>query len=93
MKKTFWAVAVLASASLVAHAGKSVTPIADKPKFSGYIIGQYQANFQANNSKTFNIRMARVACEGHIVHVFECKQQGLKNGKKARLDGVQHHRQ
>lgn len=85
MKKTFWAVAVLASASLVAHAGKSVTPIADKPKFSGYIIGQYQANFQENNSNTFNIRMARVSVGGHLLGEFEYKVQGQINGNTSTL--------
>lgn len=85
MKKTFWAVAVLASASLVAHAGKSVTPIADKPKFSRYIIGQYQANFQENNSNTFNIRMARVSVGGHLLGEFEYKVQGQINGNTSTL--------
>lgn len=63
--------------------GKSVL---SKPKFSGYIIGQYQATFKDNdNSNSFNLRMARLAVTGRVYEDFEYKVQGQINGNTTTL--------
>lgn len=52
-----------------------------KPHFSGYIIGQYQASFQKEQeSNSFNLRMARLAVDGHLPYDVYYKVQGQVNG-------------
>lgn len=57
-----------------------------KPKFSGYIMGQYQYSGQDGaKSNSFNIRMLRLSATGRILDDFEWKVQGQINGNTASL--------
>ena len=58
--------------------------IVGKPKFSGYMIGNYNATFQDdNNSNTFSIRLIRLVMTGRILNDFEYKIQGQVNGNSS----------
>lgn len=60
--------------------------IVSTPKFSGYIMGQYQASTQDDNeSNSFGIRMARLSVDGRIMGDFEYKVQGQVNGNTSTL--------
>ncbi len=51
------------------------------PKFSGYFLGTYVANFQEDNkSNTFNVRLLRLILKGKIFGDFEYTVQGQANG-------------
>lgn len=79
MYRIFPAIAALAVAA-------SAYAQIDKPKFSGYIIGQYQATLKdGDNSNSFAIRMARVSITGRILNDFEYKAQGQINGNTSTL--------
>ena len=68
------------------HSEEDKKEIVSTPKFSGYVIGQYQATLKDNNnSNSFNIRMARVSVTGRIMNDFEYKVQGQINGNTATL--------
>ena len=83
--KTF-ALAVVFSLSAACASAEENEAVFDKPKFSGYIIGQYQANIQeGNTSNSFNLRMARVSVTGHVLGDFEYKIQGQINGNTSTL--------
>ena len=57
-----------------------------KPKFSGYIIGQYNANFkESDKSNSFSLRMIRLSVGGRILDDFEWKIQGQINGNTMTL--------
>lgn len=85
MSKVIIASVILSLATNPLQATGSKAPLASKPKFSGYIIGQYQANFQGSNGNTFNIRMARASVSGRILGEFEYKVQGQVNGNSSTL--------
>ena len=85
MHKSLLSIALVALAYMPIRAGETNTAIIGKPKFSGYIIGQYQANFQGSNSNTFSLRMARVSVGGRILGDFEYKVQGQINGNTSTL--------
>ena len=85
MSKAIIAFVILSLATNPLQAAEDKAPLASKPKFSGYIIGQYQANFQGSNSNTFNIRMARASVSGRILGDFEYKVQGQVNGNSSTL--------
>ncbi len=85
MHKSLLSIALAALAYMPIRAGETNTAIIGKPKFSGYIIGQYQANFQGSNSNTFSLRMARVSVGGRILGDFEYKVQGQINGNTSTL--------
>ncbi len=56
------------------------------PKFSGYFIGNYTANFQKDNeSNAFNIRILRLIVKGRILGDFEYTIQGQANGNTQNL--------
>lgn len=60
--------------------------IFSKPKFSGYLIGQYSASLKDDdNSNSFNIRMIRLVVSGRILNDFEWRIQGQINGNTSRL--------
>lgn len=60
--------------------------LVSKPKFSGYMIGRYQASLQeGNKSNSFSLRMARVSVGGRILDDFEYKIQGQINGNTSAL--------
>ena len=52
MSKVIIASVILSLATNPLQATGSKAPLASKPKFSGYIIGQYQANFQYPHGKS-----------------------------------------
>lgn len=61
-----------------------LSDIVSKPKFSGYLIGNYNATFQDdNNSNTFSIRLIRLVMTGRILNDFEYKIQGQVNGNSS----------
>ena len=61
-----------------------LSDIVGKPKFSGYLIGNYNATFQDdNNSNTFSIRLIRLVMTGRILNDFEYKIQGQVNGNSS----------
>lgn len=61
-----------------------LSDIVSKPKFSGYMIGNYNATFQNdNNSNTFSIRLIRLVMTGRILNDFEYKIQGQVNGNSS----------
>ena len=61
-----------------------LSDIVSKPKFSGYMIGNYNATFQDdNNSNTFSIRLIRLVMTGRILNDFEYKIQGQVNGNSS----------
>lgn len=61
-----------------------LSDIMSKPKFSGYMIGNYNATFQDdNNSNTFSIRLIRLTMTGRILNDFEYKLQGQVNGNSS----------
>lgn len=58
----------------------------DKPKFSGYAIGQYQYSGQHGaESNSFNVRMIRLSLDGRILGDFAYKLQGQINGNTSTL--------
>ena len=58
--------------------------VMSKPKFSGYMIGNYNSTFQDdNNSNTFSIRLIRLVMTGRILNDFEYKLQGQVNGNSS----------
>ena len=58
----------------------------DKPKFSGYAIGQYQYSGQHGaESNSFNARMMRLSLDGRILGDFAYKLQGQINGNTSTL--------
>lgn len=61
-----------------------LSDIMSKPKFSGYMIGNYNSTFQdGNNSNTFSIRLIRLVMTGRILNEFEYKLQGQVNGNSS----------
>ena len=76
---------ILATMNINAQKEEKTMKVFSDIKFSGYIIGQYQANFQGSNSNTFNIRMARASVSGRILGEFEYKVQGQVNGNSSTL--------
>ena len=61
-----------------------LSDIMSKPKFSGYMIGNYNSTFQdGNNSNTFSIRLIRLVMTGRILNDFEYKLQGQVNGNSS----------
>ena len=51
-----------------------LSDIVSKPKFSGYLIGNYNATFQDdNNSNTFRISLIRMLTKGRIINDLEYK--------------------
>ena len=84
MKRAFILFLFLIATSCLHASGEK--QIISGPKLSGYIIGQYQASFQQDNtSNSFNLRMARLSLGGHILHDFEYKIQGQINGNTSTL--------
>lgn len=84
-KQYFLCVAAMALPA-TSFAGGQGKPLFGKPKFSGYIIGQYQASMGGdNNSNTFNLRMARVSVGGRVLGDFEYKVQAQINGNTSTL--------
>ncbi|WP_253952367.1 porin [Xylanibacter muris] len=93
----FGVTAALFSVSVASAVGPVVPPVADKgtdsvrplvgkPKFSGYMIGRYQASLQdGNKSNSFDLRMARLSVGGRILDDFEYKIQGQINGNTSTL--------
>lgn len=62
------------------------TKVFDKPKLSGYAIGQYQYSGQHDaESNTFSVRMVRLSLDGHILGDFAYKLQGQINGNTSTL--------
>jgi hypothetical protein len=60
--------------------------IFDKPKLSGYAIGQYQYSGQHEaESNTFSVRMVRLSLDGRILGDFAYKLQGQINGNTSTL--------
>ena len=60
--------------------------LVSKPKFSGYFIGNYTANFQdGKESNTFNLRILRLILKGRILGDFEYTIQGQANGNTQNL--------
>lgn len=86
MTKTILTIAFATCISTGILAGEKDNELISKPKFSGYIIGQYQADLQeTGNGNTFNLRMARVSVAGRILQDFEYKIQGQINGNTSTL--------
>ncbi len=57
-----------------------------KPKFSGYMMGQYQATIKdGDNSNGFNLRIARMSVTGRVMKDFEYKIQGQINGNTSTM--------
>lgn len=66
--------------------GQDKAKVFDKPKFSGYVIGQYQYNDQPGaESNSFNLRMIRLSIDGRILGDFAYKVQGQINGSTSTL--------
>lgn len=85
MKKTFIAASLLLMAANNA-AAQDKSSIISKPQFSGYFIGQAQATLKdADNSSSFNVRMARLSVGGRILEDFEYKIQGQISGNTSTL--------
>lgn len=60
--------------------------IISQPKFSGYLIGQYQATLKdKSDANTFGIRMLRMSITGRVAENFEYKVQGQINGNTSTL--------
>lgn len=58
----------------------------DKPKLSGYAIGQYQYSGQHDaESNSFSLRMVRLSLEGRLLNDFAYKLQGQINGNTSTL--------
>lgn len=87
--KQLFLTALLATTALLSASAEETgkeKEIASRPKFSGYIMGQYQATLkEGDNSNSFNIRMARLSVTGRILDEFEYKVQGQVNGNTATL--------
>ena len=97
MKKKYIIVAVAAAMSVQMKAAEETETTAketkkefklgdvmSKPKFSGYMIGNYNSTFQDdNNSNTFSIRLIRLVMTGRILNDFEYKLQGQVNGNSS----------
>lgn len=82
MKKLLTTLALMALLPVMGLAQELVT----KPKFSGYFIGNYTANFQdGNESNTFNLRILRLIVKGRILGDFEYTVQGQANGNTQNL--------
>lgn len=81
------ATAEVTTTEMTATENQSAQPeIFSKPKFSGYLIGQYSATMKDNdNSNSFNIRMIRLIVSGKILNDFEWRIQGQVNGNTAKL--------
>lgn len=77
--------AALLMLSLTATA-QNLTKVFDKPRFSGYAIGQYQYSGQNDaEENSFNLRMVRLSLEGHLLNDFTYKLQGQINGNTSTL--------
>lgn len=86
MKKYIIALALAAILPAGSYADDGNKELFSKPKFSGYLIGQYQASLQEDNkSNTFNLRMARLSVSGRVLGDFEYKIQGQINGNTSTL--------
>lgn len=58
----------------------------DKPKLSGYAVVQYQYSSQHDaESNSFDLRIARLALDGHLFNDFAYKLQGQINGNTSTL--------
>lgn len=93
MKKIL-SIAIIASISLAATAANeseekgrdAKQEIFSKPKFSGYLIGQYSASLkEGDKSNSFNLRMIRLTVSGRLLNDFEWRIQGQINGNTSRL--------
>ena len=86
MSKVIIASVILSLATNPLQATGSKAPLASKPKFSGYIMTQYQYSSQENaESNSFNVRMARLSLEGRILKDFYWKTQIQFNGNTSTL--------
>ena len=80
-----YAVAVACLMSFSAFA-QDKAKIFSKPKFSGYVIGQYQYSGQHDaESNTFNLRMIRFSVDGRILNDFAYRVQAQVNGNTSTL--------
>lgn len=86
-KLCLFAVLLASSSALSLHAEtKDEAKVFSKPKFSGYVISQYQYSGQHEaESNTFNIRMIRFSLDGRILNDFAYKVQGQINGNTSTL--------
>ncbi|MGN0281720.1 MAG: porin [Prevotella sp.] len=58
-----------------------LSEVFSKPKFSGYMMGNYNATFKdEGNSNGFSLRMIRLIMTGRVLNDFEYKIQGQING-------------
>lgn len=87
MKRTVITTAIVTLIAMNSMAQESdKKSIISKPTFSGYAIGQYQANMQEDNkSNSFSLRMIRVSVGGRVLDDFEYKIQGQINGNTTTL--------
>ena len=68
------------------NAQSKVDDIFSKPKFSGYMMGQYQSTIKdQDNSNGFNLRIARLSVTGRVLEDFEYKIQGQINGNTSTM--------
>ena len=85
MKKKLWMATLMALASLTL-AAQEKKELFTMPKFSGYFIGNYTADFQeGKESNTFNLRILRLIVKGRILGDFEYTVQAQANGNTQNL--------
>lgn len=85
MKRIFISLLTACVITLNVSAQKS-KEIFSKPKFSGYVIGQYQYSGKDNaESNTFSLRMVRFSLDGRLLNDFAYKVQGQINGNTSTL--------
>ena len=86
IKTCLFAVLLFCSSAYNGVCAQEKTKVFDKPKFSGYAIGQYQYNGQHGaESNTFSVRMVRLSLDGRILGDFAYKLQGQINGNTSTL--------
>ncbi len=86
IKTCLFAVLLFCSSAYNGVCAQEKTKVFDKPKFSGYAIGQYQYNGQHGaESNTFSVRMVRLSLDGRIFGDFAYKLQGQINGNTSTL--------
>ncbi len=85
MKKTILQLFAAFAAVFTANA-QDTAKMFEKPKFSGYVIGQYQYSGQKEaESNSFNLRMVRLSLDGRMFSDFAYKLQGQVNGNTSTL--------
>lgn len=66
--------------------GEEAQKVFDKPRLSGYAIGEYCYSSQHDEeSNSFNLRVVRLSLDGHLFRDFAYKLQGQINGNTSTL--------